>query len=154
MTGGYWWWTSYIIQYSKCKLKQDKDKKTSENKTGCDKWCLGLLLKKYLLYCVSYGLHATSSLRHPFIDLQLWGPEAKQLGSGGWQRWSWGGRFLKGSSQWEQKTSMDHSVNRLEVVREESALRFTSPLSSSLNCGAVQLCWVGKKKKNTDGGQF
>lgn len=88
------------------------------------------------------------SLRFGVLRQTSWGPAEDRGGAEG--------AFLKGIITVRAEDVRDHSVNRLGVVREESAFPFShsSPSSSSLDCGAVRFCWVEKKKKNTDGGQF
>lgn len=142
---------SYVLQYSKCKSKQDEDKSSVgqhlkiKYTSGLDSRCLGLLLKKKLLFpALFWFLWPACPLFSPSFFLRVfasgsWGKTAGDPAE--YRSGAKGGAFLKGIITVTAEDVHGHSVNRLRVAREERAsllVLHTSLSNSSLNCGAVR----------------
>lgn len=152
---GYWWFMSYVIQYTKCKPKQDEDKSCIvkhlkiKYTSGCDKGCLGLLLKKLLLLLPAPFCFLWPACRLFSQTSFLWGSASGSWGKTAGDRRKTGGAegpFLKGIITVRAKDVYDHSVNRLGGVgvREESGFPFHTAPPQVLRSIVAQ-CWEGKK---------
>lgn len=149
---GYWWCMSYVIQYSKCRSKKDKEKSgvrqhlQNKIKNRALKWCLGLLLKKLLLPALLFCrclFTLTSWLR---VSASGSSDKMKRGDRGGAE-----GCFLKGSC--------DHSESRRRPrsqcqqtwgsKRRECVPMWHPPLEffAQLWCSAA--CWVEKHWRRT-----